>query len=136
MKRLHIMLRVADLDASVSFYSALFGEQPGKRKADYARWMLDDPRVNFSIAQTEGAHGIEHLGIQAETLAELAELRTRIDAAGGTIVQEGGTTCCYAHSDKTWIVDAHGVAWEAFYTSGDATTYHGAEGDQHARHCC
>ncbi len=136
MKRMHVMLRVADLDASISFYAALFGEQPGKRKADYARWMLDDPRLNFSIAQTDDAHGIEHLGIQAETPDELAELRARIDAAGGTVVNEGETTCCYATSDKTWVVDAQGVSWEAFHTSGDAETYRSAAPVAAGVPCC
>ena len=132
MKRMHVMLRVKNLDASIAFYSALFDAQPTKRKPDYAKWMLDDPRLNFSIAETPDAHGIEHLGLQAETPDELAELRTRIGRAGGTVTNEGETTCCYANSDKTWIVDAQQVAWEAFYTHGDADTYH-SEG---AAACC
>jgi catechol 2,3-dioxygenase-like lactoylglutathione lyase family enzyme len=132
MKRLHVMLRVKDLDEATRFYSTLFGADPTKRESDYAKWMLDDPRVNFSVAEKETDHGVEHLGIQAETPAELEELRGRIDRAGGTINNEGETTCCYANSDKTWVVDQQGVSWEAFYTHGVAATY----GDEAAPNCC
>jgi catechol 2,3-dioxygenase-like lactoylglutathione lyase family enzyme len=132
--RMHVMLRVADLDASIAFYTALFGTPPGKRKSDYARWLLDAPHVNFSIAQTDDTHGIEHVGIEAQTPGELDTLRQRIAQAEGTVVHEGQTTCCYANSDKTWITDANGVAWEAFFTSGDADTYRG-ESEPSAR-CC
>jgi catechol 2,3-dioxygenase-like lactoylglutathione lyase family enzyme len=125
MKRIHVMLRVRDLEEATRFYSELFGARPTKQKSDYAKWMLDDPRVNFSIAERTGDHGIEHLGIQAETPGELDELRERIGRAGGTVHEEGETTCCYANSDKTWVVDAQGVSWEAFYTSGEAASYHG-----------
>ena len=121
------MLRVREIDEAVAFYSALFGAEPTKRKPDYAKWMLDDPRVNFAVAEKEDAFGIEHLGIQAESPDELEELRSRIDRAGGTVNNEGETTCCYANSDKTWVVDQQGVSWEAFYTSGDAETYSAPE---------
>ncbi len=127
MKRMHVMLRVKEIDEAVAFYSALFGAEPTKRKPDYAKWMLDDPRVNFAVAEKEDAFGIEHLGIQAESPDELEELRSRIDRAGGTVNNEGETTCCYANSDKTWVVDQQGVSWEAFYTSGDAETYSSPE---------
>ena len=123
MKRMHVMLRVKDLGEATRFYSSLFDSEPTKRKPDYAKWMLDDPRVNFSIAEKDEDFGIEHLGIQAETPGELEELRERIDRAGGTVNNEGETTCCYANSDKTWVVDQQGVSWEAFYTSGEADTY-------------
>lgn len=123
MKRMHVMLRVKEIDEAVTFYSALFGAEPTKRKSDYAKWMLDDPRVNFAVAEKEDAFGIEHLGIQAESPEELEELRERIDRAGGTVNNEGETTCCYANSDKTWVVDQQGVSWEAFFTSGEAETY-------------
>ncbi|HKL89032.1 MAG TPA: ArsI/CadI family heavy metal resistance metalloenzyme [Salinibacter sp.] len=132
MKRMHVMLRVKDLDEATRFYASLFDAAPTVQKPDYAKWMLDDPRVNFSIAEKDAEHGIEHLGIQAETPDELAELRERIDRAGGTVNNEGETTCCYANSDKTWVVDQQGVSWEAFYTSGDADSYHGEE----ASACC
>jgi catechol 2,3-dioxygenase-like lactoylglutathione lyase family enzyme len=143
MKRLHVMLKVRDLDESLAFYQELFAAEPTVRKADYAKWMLDDPRVNFSIGAMRGddgavaVPGIEHLGIQAETPEELAELRERIGRAGGTVENEGETTCCYANSDKTWVVDAQGVAWEAFYTSGTAATYRGeAPAAGRAAACC
>lgn len=121
------MLRVKDLDEATRFYSTLFDAPPSVQKSDYAKWMLDDPRVNFSIAEKDEEYGIEHLGIQAETPDELEELRTRIGRAGGTVNNEGETTCCYANSDKTWVVDQQGVSWEAFYTSGEAETYYADE---------
>ncbi len=124
MKRMHVMLRVKDLEEATRFYSSLFDAEPTTRKPDYAKWMLDDPRVNFSIAEKDEDFGIEHLGIQAETPGELEELREHIDRAGGTVNNEGETTCCYASSDKTWVVDQQGVSWEAFYTSGEADTYY------------
>jgi len=127
MKRMHVMLRVKDLDEATRFYSSLFDAEPTKEKADYAKWMLDDPRVNVSIAEKDGEFGIEHLGIQAETPAELEELRERIHRAGGTVNNEGETTCCYANSDKTWVVDQQGVSWEVFYTSDEADSYYAEE---------
>ena len=132
MKRMHVMLRVKDLDEATRFYSSLFDAEPTVQKPDYAKWMLDDPRVNFSIAEAKADHGIEHLGIQAETPGELEELRERIDRAGGTVNNEGETTCCYANSDKTWVVDQQGVSWEAFYTSGVADSYY----EEAERACC
>jgi len=123
MKRVHVMLRVKDLSEATRFYTRLFGAEPTAEKPDYAKWMLDDPRVNFSIAEKDEDFGIEHLGIQAETPEELEALRGRIDRAGGTVTNEGETTCCYANSDKTWVVDQQGVSWKAFYTSGEADTY-------------
>ena len=123
MKRMHVMLRVKDIDEATRFYSSLFDADPTVRKPDYAKWMLENPHVNFSIAEKEEGHGIEHLGIEAETPEELEELRSRIDAAGGTVNNEGETTCCYANSDKTWVVDQQGVSWEAFHTTGEAETY-------------
>jgi len=127
MKRMHVMLRVEDLDEATRFYSKLFGAAPSTQKSDYAKWMLEDPRVNFSIAEKDEDFGIEHLGIQAETPGELETLRERIDRAGGTVNNEGETTCCYANSDKTWVVDQQGVSWEAFYTRGESDTYRGEE---------
>ena len=117
------MLRVKDLDEATRFYSSLFDAEPTTKKSDYAKWMLDDPRVNFSVAQKDSDFGIEHLGIQAESPEELEDLRSQIGKAGGTVNNEGETTCCYAKSDKTWVVDQQGVSWEAFYTSEKADTY-------------
>jgi catechol 2,3-dioxygenase-like lactoylglutathione lyase family enzyme len=124
MKRLHVHVGVTDLDQSIGFYSTLFGHRPTVVKADYAKWMLDDPRVNFAISA--GAHarkGIEHLGIQVEEPQELAEVYGRLETAGRPVLEEGQTTCCYAKSEKSWVSDPDGVIWEAFRTTGEATVY-------------
>lgn len=124
MKRLHVHVGVSDLDQSIAFYSTLFGAKPTVTKADYAKWMLEDPRVNFAIsAERHAAKGIEHLGIQAESSDELAEVYGRLKAADRPMLEEGATTCCYAKSEKSWISDPDGVVWEAFHTNGDATVY-------------
>lgn len=127
MKRFHVHLNVADLAASVRFYSALFGAEPSVSKSDYAKWMLDDPRVNFAISALGRGAGVDHLGIQAENAEELAALGRRLEAAGGTIVPENATVCCYAKSDKAWTEDPQGTRWETFHTLGDATTYYAPE---------
>lgn len=126
MKRLHVHIGVNDLAASINFYSVMFGAQPTVQKPDYAKWMLDEPRVNFAISQgreTGNAGGVSHLGVQVETPEELAEVSARIAAAGRPVLDEGVTTCCYARSEKSWISDPDGVAWEAFLTFGDSTDY-------------
>ena len=124
MKRLHVHVGVDDLATSIQFYSTLFGAQPTVTKGDYAKWMLDDPRVNFAISQGNHAKkGIEHLGIQVETTDELSEVYGRLKAADRPVLEEGKTTCCYAKSEKSWISDPDGVVWEAFYTNGQATVY-------------
>ena len=124
MKRLHVHVSVADLDQSIRFYSTLFAAPPTVTKTDYAKWMLDDPRVNFAISK--GAHattGIEHLGIQAESRDELVEVYDRLKAADRPVLDEGATTCCYAKSEKSWIADPQGVVWETFHTTGDSVDY-------------
>lgn len=124
MKRLHVHAGVADLDQSIRFYSTLFAAAPTVVKEDYAKWKLDDPRVNFAISV--GKHdqkGIEHLGIQTESTDELGEVYGRLKAADRPVLEEGRTTCCYAKSEKSWVADPDGVLWEAFYTDGEATTY-------------
>jgi catechol 2,3-dioxygenase-like lactoylglutathione lyase family enzyme len=124
MKRLHVHVGVSDLDRSIRFYSALFAAEPAVVKDDYAKWMLDDPRVNFAISAGEArAKGIEHLGIQAESIGELGEVYGRLKSAERPVLEEGRTTCCYAKSEKSWIADPDGVVWEAFFTDGEATTY-------------
>ena len=124
MKRFHVHVGVENLDQSIRFYSTLFGAEPSVTKSDYAKWMLDDPRVNFAIsADGHAAKGIEHLGIQVEDKSELAEVYTRLQAADRPVLDEGATTCCYAQSEKSWIADPDGVVWETFLTSGDATHY-------------
>lgn len=124
MKRFHVNLTVSDLDASVRFYRALFDAEPSIKKEDYAKWMLEDPRVNFAISSKQsGADGISHLGIQAENDAELADVFQRLQTAGGPVVKEPDVTCCYARSTKQWIQDPQGVPWETFMTRGESTDY-------------
>ena len=124
MKRLHIHVRADDISASEHFYTALFGQSPVVTKPNYVKWMLDDPRINFAISQKCGAtKGVEHVGFQVEDEAELAEVYGRLQAAGGPVLEEGATTCCYARSEKSWIMDPDGVMWEAFLTNGDSTVY-------------
>ncbi len=123
MKRLHVHVAVDDLDRSVGFYSTLFATEPTVIKPDYAKWMLDDPRVNFAISARGVKAGVEHLGIQVEDAGELAEVYARLDKADARVVEEGATTCCYAKSEKSWITDPQGVLWETFLTQGESTTY-------------
>ena len=124
MKRLHVHVGVEDIDRSIRFYSTLFAAEPTVTKPDYAKWMLDDPRVNFAISSGgKAASGIEHLGIQVESPEELAEVYDRLRAAEGPVLEEGATTCCYARSEKSWIADPQGVVWETFHTSGEAVNY-------------
>ncbi len=126
MKRFHVHVGVEKLDASIAFYSGLFGQEPSVVKPDYAKWMLEDPRINFAISQKCGAvKGIEHLGIQVEDQGELAEVYGRLKGADRPVLEEGATTCCYAQSEKSWIADPDGVVWEAFLTNGEATVYGG-----------
>lgn len=129
MNRFHVHLNVADLATSIRFYTELFAMPPAVEKHDYAKWMLDDPRVNFAISSTGRAPGIDHLGLQVDSAVELAALGPRLDAAGGTVVPEEATVCCYAQSDKLWTEDPQGTRWETFHTIGDATTYHACATD-------
>jgi catechol 2,3-dioxygenase-like lactoylglutathione lyase family enzyme len=135
VKRLHINVTVEDLGRSVAFYSTLFGAGPTVRKGDYAKWMLDDPRVNFAVSTRGGAAGIDHLGIQVETEAELHEVYGRLRAAERPVLEEGETTCCYARSEKSWTADPQGVVWEAFLTRGESTVYGGGL-DVAGKLCC
>ena len=123
MKRLHLHVNVPDLAQSIQFYETLFGASPSVVKDDYAKWMLDDPRVNFAISHRERAAGVDHVGIQTDTAAELGELSTRLKAAGAKTYDQEATTCCYAKSDKSWVNDPSGLRWETFFTFGEATTY-------------
>jgi catechol 2,3-dioxygenase-like lactoylglutathione lyase family enzyme len=124
MKRLHVHVAVDDLRRSVGFYSTLFAAQPSVLKDDYAKWMLDDPKVNFAISERGGrSGGVDHLGIQVETDAELRALAGQLKAAGESTRDQEATTCCYAQSNKSWVSDPSGVRWETFFTFGDATAY-------------
>ena len=123
MKRLHVHVSVEDIAQSVRFYSALFAAEPAVTKPDYAKWMLDDPRVNFAISTRSGETGLDHLGIQVETPDELHEVYERLQQADRPVLVEGATTCCYAKSEKSWITDPQGLSWETFLTSGESTLY-------------
>jgi catechol 2,3-dioxygenase-like lactoylglutathione lyase family enzyme len=123
MKRLHVHVSVDDLAQSIRFYATLFAAEPTVIKPDYAKWMLDDPRVNFAISARGVPAGLDHLGIQVETADELHEVYGRLQQAERPVLQEGATTCCYAKSEKAWISDPQGVAWESFLTSGESTIY-------------
>jgi predicted enzyme related to lactoylglutathione lyase len=133
MKRLHVHIAVEDLAHSIGFYSALFAAQPGVVKSDYAKWMLDDPRVNFAISTRGRQPGLDHLGIQVEDQAELQEVYGRLHTAGGAVVEQGQTACCYAKSEKSWIDDPAGISWETFLTTGESTDYGDGSGERVAR---
>ena len=123
MKRLHVHVSVHDLEQSVRFYSALFAAEPAVKKNDYAKWMLDDPRVNFAISTRGGKAGLDHLGIQAENGAELEELGVRLAQADVSVTAQKGAACCYAKSDKYWTIDPQGIAWESFHTLDTVPMY-------------
>ncbi len=123
MKRFHIHVGVKNLSQSISFYSALFNAEPVKTKADYAKWMLDDPHINFAVSTRTGAKGVDHLGLQVDRDDELNDLREQFRNADLSTFDEGETTCCYAKSDKSWLQDPAGVAWEVFKTMDDAQVY-------------
>jgi predicted enzyme related to lactoylglutathione lyase len=133
MKRLHVHVSVEDISHSVGFYSALFAAKPVVVKPDYAKWMLDDPRVNFAISTRGREPGLDHLGIQVETPDELHDVYARLREAGGDVVDQGETTCCYAKSEKSWIDDPAGIAWETFHTTGESTIYGDGSGENNAR---
>jgi catechol 2,3-dioxygenase-like lactoylglutathione lyase family enzyme len=141
MKRLHVHVAVADLQQSIGFYSALFAAQPAVTKPDYAKWMLDDPRANFAISTRGRQPGLDHLGIQVESKAELHDVYARLRQAGGTIVEQGETACCYAKSEKSWIDDPAGISWETFHTTGEPIDYGDGTGERvarvaHEKSCC
>jgi catechol 2,3-dioxygenase-like lactoylglutathione lyase family enzyme len=124
MKRMHLHVGVENIDASVAFYNTLFAAEPTVLKSDYAKWMLDDPRINFAISSTDHTSiGVEHIGLQVETSEELAEVHARLKSAGRPVLEEGATNCCYAKSEKNWITDPDGVIWETFLTNGETTAY-------------
>ncbi|MDB5911516.1 MAG: Lactoylglutathione lyase [Ramlibacter sp.] len=140
MKRFHIHTRVQDLQASIAFYSKMFAAAPTRVEPDYAKWMLEDPRINFAISTRGEKVGIDHLGIQTDSEEELAELRQRAEAADMTLLDDGATTCCYARSDKHWVTDPQGIAWEHFRTLGDIPVFseqaRPAASEPEAAACC
>ena len=133
MKRMHVHVAVADLKQSIAFYSTLFATAPAVVKPDYAKWMLDDPRVNFAISARGQQAGLDHLGIQVEDGAELNDVYARLHQAGGRVLEQSETTCCYAKSEKAWIDDPSSIAWETFLTSGESTDYGDGGGEREAR---
>jgi uncharacterized glyoxalase superfamily protein PhnB len=133
MKRMHVHVAVENLEQAIGFYSALFATQPTVVRADYAKWMLDDPRVNFAVSTRGRAPGLDHLGIQVENEAELSEVYARLHQSGGAVIEQGQTTCCYAKSEKSWVDDPAGIAWETFLTTGDSTDYGDGSGERVAR---
>jgi predicted enzyme related to lactoylglutathione lyase len=140
MKRIHVHVSVEEISKAIGFYSALFAAKPTIIKSDYAKWMLDDPHVNFAISTRGREPGLNHLGIQVESADELQEVYSRLRKAGGAILEQGPTTCCYAKSEKSWIGDPAGISWETFHTTGESTDYGVSvqEGAQiaHAQSCC
>jgi predicted enzyme related to lactoylglutathione lyase len=133
MKRFHVHVAVENLPQAIGFYSTLFATTPTVVKPDYAKWMLDDPRVNFAISTRGKQPGLNHLGIQVETNDELHEVYGRLHQAGGTVIEEGAVTCCYAQGEKAWIDDPSGIAWETFFTKGESTVYGDGRGERAAR---
>ena len=143
MKRLHLHVAVENLERSIDFYSTLFKAGPSLVKPDYAKWMLDDPKVNFAISARGQQAGLDHVGIQVESEDELAELAGWLKQAGEATRDQEAANCCYAKSHKSWITDPSGLRWESFYTFGEATTYgeddvpsEGDEGDKSKTSCC
>ena len=141
MKRLHVHVAVENLERAITFYSTLFAAQPTVTKGDYAKWMLDDPRVNFASSTRGRQAGLDHLGIQAENDVELKEIYARLRSAGGNIIEQGQTVCCYAKSEKSWIDDPAGISWETFHTTGESTDYGDGSGERvarlaHEKSCC
>jgi catechol-2,3-dioxygenase len=133
MKRFHIHVGVKDLNQSIQFYSTLFGQQPAKVKDDYAKWMLEDPRLNFAIS-TRVKEGVDHLGMQVDENSELHELTERLKKADLGLYVQGTTTCCYAESEKAWVKDPSGIAWETYHTMNDVEVF--SEKKPAASACC
>ncbi len=136
MKRFHVHVHVDDLAKSIAFYSKLFAASPSRVEADYAKWMLEDPRINFAISTRGAKAGIDHLGFQTDDPEELAALKARAEAADMALLDEGQTTCCYARSEKHWVTDPQGIAWEHFHTLGDIPVFNERQATEAASACC
>lgn len=136
MKRFHAHVHVDDLTQSIAFYSKLFAAAPTRVEVDYAKWMLEDPRINFAISTRGTTPGLDHFGMQTDDAAELAELKARAEAADMALLDEGSTTCCYARSEKHWVTDPQGIAWEHFHTLGDIPVFNEAALSSAAGACC
>ena len=137
MKRFHVHVGVDDLAASIRFYNTLFASQPAVVRDDYAKWMLEDPSVNFAISKRSDGAGIGHLGIQVENRSELVDVYSRLQRAGVRVLEEGRTSCCYSISEKSWTADPQGIRWETFYTTGESEDHCSVDpGDGRASGCC
>ena len=136
MKRFHVHVAVPDLQRGIRFYSTIFGAEPAVVKPDYAKWMLEDPRVNFAISQRGGGAGINHLGFQVDDAAELTQMHARLQAADAGLLEERNVSCCYASSDKYWVTDPAGVPWETFRSLGTVPFYAGAAAVEKVDACC
>lgn len=136
MKRFHVHVHVDDLKASLAFYSRLFGAEPARVEADYAKWMLEDPRINFAISTRGSKPGLDHLGFQVDSADELAPLKTAAQNAEMALLDEGETTCCYARSEKHWVMDPQGIPWEYFHTLGDIPVFNESALPAKAAACC
>lgn len=138
MKRFHVHAHVEDLQASIAFYSKMFAAQPSRVESDYAKWMIEDPRLNFAISTRGAKTGIDHLGIQTDSEEELATLQSQAEAADMTLLDVGQTSCCYARSDKYWLTDPQGIAWEQFHTLGNIPVFGegSAKNEEPASACC
>jgi lactoylglutathione lyase len=136
MKRFHVHVHVDDLDKSIGFYSKLFAAEPARVEGDYAKWMLEDPRINFAISTRGSKPGIDHLGFQTDDPEELAAMKARAEAADMALLDEGETTCCYARSEKHWVTDPQGIAWEHFHTLDNIPVFSEGQKAQAASACC
>ena len=136
MKRFHVHVHVDDLAKSVGFYSRLFAAEPTRVEVDYAKWMIEDPRINFAISTRGNKPGLDHLGFQVDDDAELAELKARAESADMAVLDEGATTCCYARSEKHWVTDPQGIAWEHFHTLGNIPVFNEASQPAQGGACC
>lgn len=136
MARMHIHISVDNLEESITFYSSLFGKRPSKVKPDYAKWMLDDPKVNFAISARGAQTGVDHLGIQAENESEMASLRERLKQADLKTFNDGQTACCYAKSDKSWVKDPSGIAWETYYSMEEIDYFNDSQLTESQSACC
>lgn len=137
MKRMHIHVGVTNLKESISFYTKMFATEPTIEKADYAKWQLEDPKINFAISARGAAEGLNHLGIQVEDALELSDMKSRLDTLQADLVEEEGTACCYAKSDKYWVNDPSGIPWETFHTLDSIPVFNeSADQEEAASACC
>ena len=136
MKRFHVHVAVQDLRKAIGFYSTLFGAEPAVLKDDYAKWMLEDPRVNFAISERGGPAGVNHLGFQVDEASELEEIHGRLRKADAGVAAEKNVSCCYARSDKYWVTDPAGIAWESFRSLGTVPFYRGDAEEPASAACC